>query len=105
MASDFDVLIAGGGPAGSALALALADGRRRIAVVEARSPVAGDSTRSIALSAGSARLLDALGVWPELAPGAVAIERVEVSQEGHYGRTRLDAADENLPALGYVVGH
>lgn len=105
MASDFDVLIAGGGPAGSALALALADGRRRVGVVEARSPVAGDSARSIALSAGSVRLLQALGVWPELAPTAVAIDRVEVSQEGHFGRTRIDAAEERLPALGYVVGH
>ncbi len=105
MASDFDVLIAGGGPAGSALALALADGKRRIAVVEARAPVAGDSARSIALSAGSARLLDALGVWSGLGTSAVAIDRVEVSQEGHFGRTRIDATEEGLAALGYVVGH
>lgn len=105
MARDFDVLIAGGGPAGSALALALADGHRRVGVVEARHPVAGDGARSIALSAGSARLLEALGVWSTLLPAAVAIDRVEVSQEGHFGRTRIDAADERLPALGYVVGH
>lgn len=104
-ATDCDVLIAGGGPAGSALALALADGHRRVTVVEARSAATGGDARSIALSAGSARLLDALGVWPSLAPDAVAIERVEVSQQGHFGRTRLAAADAGLPALGYVVAY
>lgn len=105
MATDCDVLIAGGGPAGSALALALADGRRAITVVEARAAAPGGDARSIALSAGSARLLDALGVWAELAPDAVAIERVEVSQQGRFGRTRIDAAEEGLAALGYVVAH
>lgn len=104
-ATDCDVLIAGGGPAGSALALALADGRRRITVVEAQPVPSGGDARSIALSAASARLLDALGVWPSLAPDAVAIERVEVSQQGHFGRTRLAAADAGLPALGYVVAY
>lgn len=104
-ATDCDVLIAGGGPAGSALALALADGRHRITVVEAQPAPAGGDARSIALSAGSARLLDALGVWPSLAGAVVPIERVEVSQQGHFGRTRLAAADAGLPALGYVVAY
>ncbi|MDZ7748894.1 MAG: FAD-dependent monooxygenase [Halofilum sp. (in: g-proteobacteria)] len=100
---DYDVLISGGGPAGSALALALADGRRRIAVVEPRAGGPGGDARATALSEGSVRLLGALGAWPALAAEAVPIRRVEVSQQGHPGRTRIDAADEGVAALGQVV--
>jgi 2-octaprenyl-6-methoxyphenol hydroxylase len=101
---DYDVLISGGGPAGSALALALGDGRRRVAVVEPRAAAAGaDDGRATALADGSVRLLDALGAWSGLAPHAAPIRRVEVSQRGHFGRTRIDAGDEGVMALGQVV--
>jgi len=103
--ADCDIAIAGGGPAGAALALALADGRRRVSVIEARAEAPHGDTRATALSAASVRLLDALGVWPALAPDAVAIRTVEVSQQGHYGRTRLRAADVGLDALGRVVAY
>ena len=100
-----DIVIAGGGPAGSALALALADGVRRITVVEARATPPSGDTRATALSAGSVRLLDALGVWPALAPAAVPIRTVEVSQAGHYGRTYLRARELGTDALGQVVAY
>ncbi len=103
--SECDILISGGGPAGAALALALADGRRRIVVVEPRAePPRGDA-RATALAEGSVRLLDALGAWEELAADAVPIRRVEVSQRGHFGRTRIEAADEGVAALGHVVAY
>lgn len=105
MTTDCDILISGGGPAGAALALALADGARRIVVVEPRAgPPTGDA-RATALAEGSARLLDALGAWDELAADAVPIRRVEVSQRGCFGRTRIDAADEGVAALGHVVAY
>jgi len=102
---DCDILIAGGGPAGSALALALADGRHRIVVIEARPVRPQGDARATALAHGSVRLLDALGTWPGLAADGVPIHRVEVSQQGHLGRTRLDAAGEGVPALGRVVAY
>jgi len=104
-AGDHDVLISGGGPAGSALALALADGRRRIGVVEARAAIPTGDARATALAEGSVRLLDALGAWAGLAPEAVAIRRVEVSQSGHFGRARIDAREEGVAALGQVVAY
>ncbi|MDX1609961.1 MAG: FAD-dependent monooxygenase [Halofilum sp. (in: g-proteobacteria)] len=105
MTTDCDILISGGGPAGAALALALADGRRRIVVVEPRAePPTGDA-RATALAEGSIRLLDALGAWAPLAPDSVAVRRVEVSQRGHFGRTRIDAAEEGVTALGRVVAY
>lgn len=105
MSADCDILISGGGPAGAALALALADGRRRIVVVEPRAePPQGDA-RATALAEGSVRLLDALGAWDALAADAVPIRRVEVSQRGHFGRARIDAAEEGVAALGHVVAY
>jgi 2-octaprenyl-6-methoxyphenol hydroxylase len=100
-----DIVIVGGGPAGAALAIALADGARAITVIEARATPPGGDTRATALSESSVRLLEALGVWPLLAGDAVPIHTVEVSQQGHYGRTRLRAEDQGVRALGQVVAY
>ncbi len=100
-----DIVIVGGGPVGAALAIALADDTRAITVIEAHAEPPGGDTRATALSESSVRLLDALGVWPELAGDAVPIHTVEVSQQGHYGRTRLRAEDQRVRALGQVVAY
>jgi 2-octaprenyl-6-methoxyphenol hydroxylase len=100
-----DILIVGGGPVGAALAIALADGERAISVIEARGAPPGGDTRATALSESSVRLLGALGAWSALAGDAVPIHTVEVSQQGHYGRTRLRAEDEGVAALGQVVAY
>lgn len=100
-----ELVIVGGGPVGAALAIALADGARAITVVEAQASPPGGDTRATALSESSVRLLGALGVWPELAGDAVPIHTVEVSQQGHYGRTRLRAEDQGVRALGQVVAY
>jgi 2-octaprenyl-6-methoxyphenol hydroxylase len=57
--------------------------------------------RPIALSYASRLILERLGVWAALP--VTAIETILVSQAGHFGRTRLDAADAAVPALGYVT--
>ncbi|QGZ60613.1 UbiH/UbiF/VisC/COQ6 family ubiquinone biosynthesis hydroxylase [Paraburkholderia acidisoli] len=101
---DHDVTIVGAGPVGLALAGWLA--RRSatqdlsIALVDAREPEdsAGDP-RAIAVSQGSRTLVEALA-WPH---DATAIERIHVSQRGHFGRTLIDRHDYDLPALGYVA--
>jgi 2-octaprenyl-6-methoxyphenol hydroxylase len=59
--------------------------------------------RTTALSNGSRRILDTLGVWPGVAGNATPIRKVHVSDQGHFGFARIDAAEQGLPALGYVV--
>ena len=101
---DYDVTIVGAGPVGLALAGWLA--RRSatqplsVALIDAREP--DDSIadpRAIAVSQGSRTLLEALA-WPK---DATSIDRIHVSQRGHFGRTLIDRADYGLPALGYVA--
>jgi 2-octaprenyl-6-methoxyphenol hydroxylase len=93
-----DVVIRGAGPVGCALALALRNSGLRIALVEQASPAPG--FRPLALSYASRLILERLGAWAGLA--VTPIERILVSQAGSFGRTRLDAADAGVPALGYV---
>jgi 2-octaprenyl-6-methoxyphenol hydroxylase len=99
----YDVLIAGGGPAGGALALALRGSGLRIAVLESR-PRTGDDPRPLALSHGSRLILERLELWRALEP-VTPINRIHVSQRGGFGRVVLDAAAVELPALGYVVDY
>lgn len=103
--------IIGGGLVGASLALALQAGARergwRIVLVEPFAP--GDAwqpsydARSTALSYGSRQIFERLGLWPLLAERAEAITRIQVSDRGRFGATRLSAADEGVPALGYVL--
>lgn len=104
-----DVAVVGAGPVGSTFALALAGSDLDVVVFDARGP--GETRRgdrALALSHGARLILDRLGVWSALAamPGAATpITRIDVSQSGGFGRMQLDAEEQGLPALGYVVSY
>lgn len=106
-AVDFDVLISGGGMVGASLAAALAPLALKIAVVEAiRFGSHGQPSyddRITAVSWGSRRIFEGIGLWPQIAPQATAIHHIHISDRGHLGMTRLHAAEMGVEALGYVV--
>lgn len=96
------VLIVGGGPAGMALALALHCGGIGSRIVDARPRgAARDDARILALSHGSRLSLEMLGVWKDIPHTPIAT--IHVSHAGGLGRTLIRAAEENVPALGYVL--
>lgn len=101
------VAVAGGGPVGMGIALALGRAGVGVDLIEAsRAPAAGDAgygRRPIALSQGSRRILAALGVWDVIAESATPITRIHVSDRGHFGFARLAARDLGVDALGYVI--
>ncbi|MGE5241769.1 MAG: 2-octaprenyl-6-methoxyphenyl hydroxylase [Bacteroidota bacterium] len=109
MKVDYDILIIGGGMVGASLACALRESALRIGVIEAVPLAASDQPsyddRTIALAYGSKRIYESLDLWGEIAPDATPIERIHISDRGHFGVTRLAAADTGLPALGYVVAN
>lgn len=97
-----DVLIVGAGPVGMTLALALAGGTQRVLLIDRRPRGAWiKDPRALALSHGSRQLLERLKAWD--ARAATAIRQIHVSQRGGFGRTLIDAEDEAVDALGYVM--
>ena len=107
----FDLAIVGGGMVGACLALALAETLRgtgrRIALLEATPPDTGQSPsfdgRTSALSNGSRRILTTLGVWEAVVSQAAPISRIHISDRGRFGAARIDAMEQGLEAMGYVV--
>ncbi|MBJ9978008.1 2-octaprenyl-6-methoxyphenyl hydroxylase [Pseudomonas sp. S75] len=106
-----NLAIIGGGLVGASLALALQAGAKArgwsILLIEPFAP--GDDfqpsydARSSALSFGTRQIYAQLGLWPAIEQRAEPILQIQVSDRGRLGATRLDAQDEGVPALGYVV--
>jgi 2-octaprenyl-6-methoxyphenol hydroxylase len=94
---------------GASLALALAGTRLKVIVIEAVAAAsAGQPSfdeRSTALGNGARQILQTLGIWDEIAPQAAPIREIHISDAGHFGFARLDAAEHGLAALGYTVAN
>ena len=121
----FDVLIVGGGLAGSSMAAALCQLPLSIAIVEAtdqpldQSPSFDD--RALALSYGSLQILRTMGVLDEPLGSTqqtiklssqpsvqhsiqqTTIDKIHVSDRGHSGFLRMHHDDVGLDCLGAVV--
>ncbi|NRR31046.1 FAD-dependent monooxygenase [Oxalobacteraceae bacterium] len=100
----FDIAICGAGPAGMALAALLVQRGvpgARIALIDGKTLAqASADPRSLALSYGSRQILEQIGAWPI---AATEIHQIHVSRRGQFGRSLIDRADHQLPALGYVT--
>ena len=103
----FDVVIVGGGMVGASLAVSLKPLNLKVGLIEAfalesnQQPSYDD--RTVALSHGSRLIYQGMKIWSEIEAGSATIQHIHVSDQGHFGATRIHASDENVPALGYVV--
>jgi len=95
-----DLRILGAGPVGCTLALALRGSRHAVRLVDPQ-PAPPSGFRPIALSHASRLILERVGAWGGFA--VTPIESIHVSQRGAFGRTRLQADEAGVPALGYVA--
>ena len=98
MTSRIDILVRGAGPVGCVAALLLRS-HCRVGILGADAGTA--AFRPIVLSYASRLILERVGAWDAL--DVTPIEAIQVSQAGGFGRTRFDAADCAVPALGYVL--
>jgi 2-octaprenyl-6-methoxyphenol hydroxylase len=105
----YDVAIVGGGMVGASLGVALAPLGIRIALIEAVPHTAAAQPsfdeRTTALSNGSRRILETLGVWPQVDAAATPIRKIHVSEKGRFGFARIDAVEQGLDAMGYVIAN
>src|SRR5262245_46715445 len=105
--SGYDVAIVGGGMVGASLALALAQVRLKVVLIEAHAPGSQSQPsfddRTTALGNSSRRIFTALGAWPRIEREAAAIRAIHVSDAGRFGFARLQASEQGIEAFGYVA--
>ena len=102
----FDVVVIGGGMVGAAVAAALGDTPLQVAVVEAQEPPeqpSSDGRRVSALTAGSLRFLEGLGVGPELEAAGAPIREMSIRDGDRAGTIGFAAEEIGLEQLGAIV--
>ena len=103
----YDIAIVGGGLVGATLASALSRLPYSVIVLEAFA--LGDASqpsfddRSVALSYGSRLLMQNMGLWACLKDHAQPISEIQISEQKRLGLTRMQAQEEGVDALGYVI--
>ncbi len=104
-----DIAVVGGGPVGVVAALALRDAGFSVLMIErGKAPPAFDAarydSRVYAIAPASAKLLDALGVWPAIASARLSpYTRMQVWERAAELGLSFDAADSGHAALGWIV--
>ena len=109
----YDLVVVGGGMVGASFACALSHGigskSLSILVVEAVASTSSSvvqpsfDARATALSYGSSRIFERMGLWSQLAEIVTRIKEIHVSDKGRFGAVHLSHEDHKLDALGYVI--
>ena len=109
----YDLVVIGAGMVGLSLALAFQHQAHvdpaKILLLESR-PISKDKAlqpgfdaRSTVLSYGTVKQLQNLNLWQDLHAHACPIKQIHVSDKGRFGNTLINAEEEQVSALGYVL--
>lgn len=109
----YEIVVVGGGMVGATFAIALNKilglDCPKILVVEAAKALnkkvftPSFDARSTALSFGSRKILEGVGIWSDLNKVVMPIDEIHISDKGHFGSAHLSSEEQNVDALGYVV--
>ncbi len=112
-ANSYDIVVVGGGMVGASFAQAMSqtlkDSCPSVLVVEASEPTTAKElqpsfdARSTALSYGSRKIYESMGLWDQLKSFVSPIHEIQVSDKGHLGSALLSREEQQVEALGYVV--
>lgn len=102
-----DILISGGGLAGTVAGIALAQEKFRVTVIDPQTSLAlengGTDSRTTAISWGSRELFDTLQIWPELEKKAQPIWDIRVYENGSPWSLTYDHREVGANPLGYII--
>jgi 2-octaprenylphenol hydroxylase len=107
--TDYDLIIAGGGMVGSALACALGQSELRIALLEGAPwdqfrPSTTLDSRVSAISRASQRIFAAVGAWDAMTAWRISPFRdMRVWDAGGFGEIHFDSAEIGEPLLGWII--
>ncbi len=107
--TDYDILIAGGGMVGAAIACALSGSRLRIGVVERQSPLLDwprdeIDLRVSAINHASQNLLENIGAWEAIRErGIQPYREMRVWDQLRHGDIHFDCATIGEPDLGHII--
>jgi 2-octaprenyl-6-methoxyphenol hydroxylase len=103
----FDVAIVGGGISGTTCAAILAGAGLEVALVERQTPSQMTTTahdvRTTAITYGSRKLLEAAGLWADLAPHACPIDDIRVADGASPLFLHFDSREVGDDPLGSIV--
>ena len=103
----FDVAIVGGGIAGTTFAAILGDAGLDVALVERQAPslLTGSAYdgRTTAITYGSRKVLEAAGLWADLAPHACPIDDIRVADGASPLFLHFDSREVGDDPLGSIV--
>lgn len=105
--TDFDVIIIGGGLSGLTLALCLASRGVKTACIDRDNPVTQATLafdgRTVAISAGSAAILEDAGIWDDLLPQACPITDIQITDGGLPTLLDFGADEVNSKSFGHII--
>lgn len=103
----FDVIVVGGGPAGLAAALALADTGAAVALLARKQPYADN--RTTALLGGTVAFLETLGAWSHCVASAAPLRTMRLVDATdrliRAPEVRFDADELGVPQFGYNIAN
>jgi 2-octaprenyl-6-methoxyphenol hydroxylase len=103
---DTEIIIAGGGLVGNAIAIALAQGGIKVVVIDPlpreQQMAAAFDGRTSAISSGSVRVLNHMGVWKHIAADSQPIHDIRVCDQDKPGFVHYSDKDVGEP-FGYII--
>ncbi|HRC26022.1 MAG TPA: UbiH/UbiF/VisC/COQ6 family ubiquinone biosynthesis hydroxylase [Alphaproteobacteria bacterium] len=102
-----DVVVVGGGISGLSLSAILARGGLKVICVDRDDPAtqahASFDGRTMAISAGSRRVLEAAGLWESVEPGACPIREIAIYDGGGPRRLTFSSKEADGKTFGWIV--